>query len=157
MGHLREQFWLLFNQCTQLIQGVKGQKLNAATAVNFTFTRLLLPILFFPQRSRSKQAKVNLQIAQWEADQNRVQLNNKVEELYRRVRQQQESLDYYAKAALKEADALQESALMKFKESEINITEFVQSLNASRDIRRNYIETVYAYNVSVLEIELYTE
>jgi cobalt-zinc-cadmium resistance protein CzcA len=105
----------------------------------------------------SKQAKVNLQIAQWEADQNRVQLNNKVEELYRRVRQQQESLDYYAKAALKEADALQESALMKFKESEINITEFVQSLNASRDIRRNYIETVYAYNVSVLEIELYTE
>ena len=52
---------------------------------------------------------------------------------------------------------MQESALMKFKESEINITEFVQSLNASRDIRRNYIETVYAYNVSVLEIELYTE
>ena len=40
MGHLREQFWLLFNQRTQLIQGVKGQKLNAATAVNFTFTRL---------------------------------------------------------------------------------------------------------------------
>lgn len=100
---------------------------------------------------------MSLQIAQWEADQNRVQLNNKVEELYRRVRQQQESLDYYVKAALKEADALQESALMKFKESEINITEFVQSLNASRDIRRNYIETVYAYNVSVLEIELYTE
>ena len=40
MCHLREQFWLLFNQRTQLIQGVKGQKLNAATAVNFTFTRL---------------------------------------------------------------------------------------------------------------------
>lgn len=115
------------------------------------------PILFFPQRSRSKQAKVNLQIAEWQAEQNRVQLNNQVEELYRRARQQQESLDYYSKAALKEAEALQESALLKFKESEINITDFVQSLNASRDIRRSYIETVYAYNVSVLEIELYTE
>ena len=40
MSHLREQFWLLFNQCTQLIQRVKGQKLNAAAAINFTFTRL---------------------------------------------------------------------------------------------------------------------
>jgi CzcA family heavy metal efflux pump len=137
--------------------GYVRQKIAPLNGLNSWIVGVSFPILFFPQRSRSKQAKVSLQIAQWEADQNRVQLNNKVEELYRRVRQQQESLDYYAKAALKEADALQESALMKFKESEINITEFVQSLNASRDIRRNYIETVYAYNVSVLEIELYTE
>ena len=137
--------------------GYVRQKIAPLNGLNSWMVGVSFPILFFPQRSRSKQAKVSLQIAQWEADQNRVQLNNKVEELYRRVRQQQESLDYYAKAALKEADALQESALMKFKESEINITEFVQSLNASRDIRRNYIETVSAYNVSVLEIELYTE
>ena len=40
MCHLRKQFWLLFNQRTQLIQGVKRQKLNAATAVDFTFTWL---------------------------------------------------------------------------------------------------------------------
>lgn len=137
--------------------GYVRQRIAPLNGLNSWMVGVSFPILFFPQRSRSKQAKVSLQIAQWEADQNRVQLNNKVEELYCRVRQQQESLDYYAKAALKEADALQESALMKFKESEINITEFVQSLNASRDIRRNYIETVYAYNVSVLEIELYTE
>nr|WP_317308968.1 CusA/CzcA family heavy metal efflux RND transporter [Phocaeicola plebeius] len=137
--------------------GYVRQKIAPLNGLNSWMVGVSFPILFFPQRSRSKQAKVSLQIAQWEADQNRVQLNNKVEELYRRVRQQQESLDYYTKAALKEADALQESALMKFKESEINITEFVQSLNTSRDIRRNYIETVYAYNVSVLEIELYTE
>lgn len=137
--------------------GYVRQKIAPLNGLNSWMVGVSFPILFFPQRSRSKQAKVNLQIAEWQADQNRVQLNNQVEELYRRARQQQESLDYYSKAALKEAEALQESALLKFKESEINITDFVQNLNASREIRKNYIETVYAYNVSVLEIELYTE
>lgn len=137
--------------------GYVRQKIAPLTGLDSWTVGVSFPILFFPQRSRSKQAKVNLQIAEWQAEQNRVQLNNQVEELYRRARQQQESLDYYSKAALKEAEALQESALLKFKESEINITDFVQNLNASREIRKNYIETVYAYNVSVLEIELYTE
>ncbi len=137
--------------------GYVRQKIAPLTGLDSWMVGVSFPILFFPQRSRSKQAKVNLQIAEWQAEQNRVQLNNQVEELYRRARQQQESLDYYSKAALKEAEALQESALLKFKESEINITDFVQNLNASREIRKNYIETVYAYNVSVLEIELYTE
>lgn len=137
--------------------GYVRQKIAPLTGLDSWMVGVSFPILFFPQRSRSKQAKVNLQIAEWQAEQNRVQLNNQVEELYRRARQQQESLDYYSQAALKEAQALQESALLKFKESEINITDFVQNLNASREIRKNYIETVYAYNVSVLEIELYTE
>lgn len=137
--------------------GYVRQKIAPLNGLNSWMVGVSFPILFFPQRSRSKQAKVNLQIAEWQAEQNRVQLNNQVEELYRRARQQQESLDYYSKAALKEAEALQQSALLKFKESEINITDFVQNLNASREIRKNYIETVYAYNVSVLEIELYTE
>ena len=137
--------------------GYVRQKIAPLNGLNSWMVGVSFPILFFPQRSRSKQAKVNLQIAEWQAEQNRVQLNNQVEELYRRARQQRESLNYYSNAALKEAKSLQESALLKFKESEINITDFVQNLNASREIRRNYIETVYAYNVSVLEIELYTE
>ena len=34
--------------------------------------------------------------------------------------------------------------------------QFVQSLNSAREIRRGYIEAVYNYNVSALELELYT-
>lgn len=52
---------------------------------------------------------------------------------------------------------MQNSALKKFQANETNITEFIQSLNAAREIQRGYIETVYAYNITVLELELYTE
>ena len=54
-------------------------------------------------------------------------------------------------------DALQESSMLKFRESEICISELVQSLNTVREIRKGYIENVYNYNVSLLEMELYTE
>ena len=55
-----------------------------------------------------------------------------------------------------QADALLKSATVQFKESETDITQFVQSLNAAREIRRGYIEAVYAYNISALELELYS-
>ena len=81
----------------------------------------------------------------------------KVEELRKRLRQQRESLDYYEKAALNEARSAQASTLLKFRESEIDIAELTQSFNAAREIHKGYIEAVYAYNISVLELELYTE
>ena len=80
-----------------------------------------------------------------------------MDELRGRIQQQRKSLDYYEKAALREATSLQESALLKFQESETGIAELIQSLIVARDIRKNYMETVFNYNVSVLELELYTE
>ena len=106
---------------------------------------------------RAKQARINLQTASWEAEDNRRQLSNKVSELQSQLARQRERLAYYEQAAVKEAEALQNSALKKFQESETSISEFIQSLNAAREIKRGYIETVYAYNVTILELELYTE
>ena len=40
---------------------------------------------------------------------------------------------------------------------QIDIAELTQSLNAAHEIHKGYIEAVYAYNISVLELELYTE
>ena len=37
------------------------------------------------------------------------------------------------------------------------MAELIQSLNAAREIRKNYIEAVYQYNIAVIELELYTE
>lgn len=83
-------------------------------------------------------------------------MNNKVEELSVALRKEGEHIRYYTTGALPEADALLKSATVQFKESETDITQFVQSLNAAREIRRGYIEAVYAYNISALELELYS-
>ena len=141
----------------ELSLGYTRQKISPLNGLNAWMVGVSFPVLFFPQQSRSRQAKIDWHIARLEADDNRRQLNNKVVELHNKLRQQQESLNYFTTAALREAGSLQKNALLQFQESEIDIVEFVQSLNSARDIRQNYIETVYGYNISVLELELYTE
>ena len=141
----------------ELSVGYVRQKIAPLTGLNSWMVGVSFPILFFPQRSRAKQARINLQTASWEAEDNRRQLSNKVSELQSQLARQRERLAYYEQAAVKEAEALQNSALKKFQESETSISEFIQSLNAAREIKRGYIETVYAYNVTILELELYTE
>lgn len=115
-----------------------------------------VPLIFFPQKSRIKQAGIDLEMAEIEYRKDKTELENKVASLLIQLRQLGATLDYYTEAALSEAGALEESALLKFRESETGILEFVQSLNYARDIRTRYLETIYKYNVAALELELYS-
>lgn len=140
----------------ELSVGYVRQKIAPLSGLDSWMVGISFPVLFFPQHSRVRQAKIDSYIARTEAESNIRQLNNKVEELSVALRKEGEHIRYYTTGALPEADALLRSATVQFKESETDITQFVQSLNAAREIRRGYIEAVYAYNISALELELYS-
>lgn len=140
----------------ELSVGYVRQKIAPLSGLDSWMVGISFPVLFFPQHSRVRQAKIDSYIARTEAESNIRQLNNKVEELSVALRKEGEHIRYYTTGALPEADALLKSATVQFKESETDITQFVQSLNAAREIRRGYIEAVYAYNISALELELYS-
>ncbi|MDD2952720.1 MAG: CusA/CzcA family heavy metal efflux RND transporter [Parabacteroides sp.] len=140
----------------ELSVGYVRQKIAPLSGLNSWMVGVSFPILFFPQHSRVRQAKIDSYIARTEAESNVRQLNNKVEELSVALRKEGENIRYYTTGALPEADALLKSATVQFKENETDITQFVQSLNTAREIRRGYIEAVYAYNISALELELYS-
>ena len=139
----------------ELSVGYVRQKIAPLSGLDSWMVGISFPVLFFPQHSRVRQAKIDSYIARTEAESNIRQLNNK-EELSVALRKEGEHIRYYTTGALPEADALLKSATVQFKESETDITQFVQSLNAAREIRRGYIEAVYAYNISALELELYS-
>lgn len=141
----------------ELSVGYVRQKIAPLTGLDSWMVGVSFPVLFFPQRSRSKQAQISARMAGWAAEDNRMQLRHKVEELQRKLAQQSNALAYYTSSALKEAEELQRSSLLQYKESEIDILGLVQSLNTALEIRKSYIESIYAYNISVLELELYTE
>lgn len=115
------------------------------------------PLFFGAQASRTKQAHIDAMIANTEAEDNIRMLNNKVAELNSKLKQEQENINYYQKAALPEAESLLKNAQVQFKESETDIVEFVQSINSAYEIRSSYTNAVYDYNVSLIELELYTE
>ena len=140
----------------ELSVGYVRQKIAPLSGLDSWMVGISFPVLFFPQHSRVRQAKIDSYIARTEAESNIRQLNNKVEELSVALRKEGEHIRYYTTGALPEAEALLKSATVQFKENETDITQFVQSLNAAREIRRGYIEAVYAYNISALELELYS-
>ncbi|MDD6141644.1 MAG: hypothetical protein PUB61_09640, partial [Bacteroidales bacterium] len=86
----------------------------------------------------------------------RIRLQQTVDELRAQLASSAKTIKYYNEAALREADELRRNAVALYQESETGMTELVQSLNASRDIRNRYIDAVADYNVAAIELELYT-
>ena len=116
-----------------------------------------IPILFAPQHSRNREAKYELAMARWEEQENRMNLSNKVESLRINLMQQKQMLDYYKGYALPEAENLKESALLRLLEGDVDMVEASVSLDRAREILSAYLQAIYDYNVTILELELYTE
>ena len=137
--------------------GYSRQKIEPLSGLNSWSVGVAVPIVFFPQKSKVKQARAEANIAQWDAEDNRLKLRNRVDELRLQIERQQRTIDYYTGDALKQADELQRNAMMLYKESETGIVELLHSITTANDIRKSYVDAVHEYNVMLLELELYTE
>ncbi|MDD6019897.1 MAG: CusA/CzcA family heavy metal efflux RND transporter [bacterium] len=141
----------------ELSVGYSRQKIESLSGLNSWSVGVAVPIVFFPQKSKVKQARAEATIAQWDAEDNRLKLRNRVEELRLMIERQQRTIDYYTGDALKQADELQRNAMMLYKESETGIVELLHSITTANEIRKSYVDAVHEYNVMLLELELYTE
>ena len=139
----------------ELSFGYVRQDILPLKGLNSWMVGVSFPVYFLPRHSKIKQAKVAAVIARTEAEANTQNLYNKVSEAVASLRRQSESLRYYTRSALKEADELLKVANLQLQHSETNITEFIQAVNVARDIRRGSLETVYQYNIAALEYELF--
>ena len=140
----------------ELSVGYSRQKIEPLSGLNSWSVGVAVPIVFFPQKSKVKQARAEATIARWDAEDNRLKLRNRVEELRLRIERQQRTIDYYTGDALKQADELQRNAMMLYKESETGIVELLHSIATANDIRKAYVDALHDYNVMLLELELYT-
>lgn len=140
----------------ELSVGYSRQKMLPYKGLDAFSVGISVPLFCFPQKSRVKQAQVEARIAEWDAEEQRMQLSRTVDELQQTLLQTRATLDYYETAALSEADELRRSALALYNEGETAAADLVQSLKTARDVRSNYVETVRQYNAAIIELELYT-
>lgn len=139
----------------ELSVGYVRQQILPEKGLDSWMVGVSFPLWFLPQRSKVRRAKFEREMARTQAEANVFELNNRVAELRAGIRRYAESIRFYQTKALDQADNLIKTADLQFRQSETNITEYVQSMNAAREIKKGYIETVYQYNVAVLEYELY--
>lgn len=139
----------------ELSVGYVRQNILPDKGLNSWMIGISFPIWFLPQRSKIRQARFEMNKAQTQAEAQTRELNLKVSELRASIRRYAESIRFYTTSALTEADNLMKTADAQFRESESDITQYVQSLNAALEIKKGYIEAVYQYNLAALEYELY--
>lgn len=141
----------------EITLGYSRQKIEPLSGLNSWSVGVAVPIVFFPQKSKVNQARAEANIARWEAEDNRLRLQNKVDELLLQLERQQRTINYYTGDALKQADELERNAMTLYKESETGIVELLHSIATANDIRKSYVDALHDYNVMLLELELYTE
>ena len=112
------------------------------------------PLFFAPQKSRIKQAKLNADIARYNAQANIREINNKLETLKAELRRYGETVEFFRSSALPEAEALIKAAKLQLEHNDTDVSRFIQSMNNAFDIKRAYLEALYLYHVTTLEIEL---
>jgi len=114
-----------------------------------------MPLVYHGHKSRVKQAKLDVDIARYDAQANIRELNTVLETLKADLRRYAETVAFYQSSALPEADALIKTATLQLAHHDTDISQFIQSINHALDIKQAYAEALYLYNVAALEYELY--
>jgi cobalt-zinc-cadmium resistance protein CzcA len=114
---------------------------------------ITIPLFFAPQKGRIESAKISEEIARSDYEYQENALHHRLHILTEEYMKYGESIDYYEKAALQQADQIIRQANRSYKSGEIGYLEFVQNLRQGLDIRNSYLETLNAYNQSIIAIE----
>lgn len=135
--------------------GYTRQSIEPLKNLNAWMVGVSVPLYFGSHQSKVKQAKQAVVLSHLEFDHSMNLLRNKITELRSVLLRNQENIRYYTSSALKEADQMMNAATLQLKSNEINVMEFIQAVNAAREIRRGYLEALYNYNITAVEYEMY--
>jgi len=133
---------------------------NKELSPDYRFTGIqvgiTLPVFFLPQKGKLESAKILQDISENELENQTTILRHQLHILGEEYLKYRESLEYYEKSALLQAEQMISQANKSYKAGAIDYMEFVQNLKQGLELRENYLETLDAYNQSIISIELLT-
>jgi heavy metal efflux system protein len=112
-----------------------------------------IPLFFGAQKGKIESARLNEKIAATNLSYQQNAMKHRLHILAQENRKYKESLDFYEMAALSQADQIIRQANLSYHSGAIDYLEFVENLKQGIEIRNNYLETLSAYNQSVIAID----
>lgn len=113
------------------------------------------PLWFLPQKAKTSEARINLDIAHNEFEYQKFTIDKTIENLKFQLDKLFVQISYFRENALNQADIMIKTASVKFSKQEIEYLEYLQSISAARKIKLDYLETVRQYNLSAIQLEYY--
>ncbi|NAS30005.1 CusA/CzcA family heavy metal efflux RND transporter [Flavobacteriaceae bacterium R38] len=149
---------ILLGYTNQTFSGVPqadNSTLQFGTSDRFSSFRAGLAIPIFPGgiRSKIKQAKLKENISKSELQLAKIEQESVLHEYFNTYKKYSNTIMYYEKTALPQADLLIETSSKSFKSGDVSYTQYLQNLALAIAIQTEYLEAIYLNNQSVIAIE----
>jgi cobalt-zinc-cadmium resistance protein CzcA len=111
-----------------------------------------IPLWFGVQKSKIAAAKTGESILEAESDNYKIQLIARYESLLSELRQYEQGLTYYESTGKKLSDETLFHANRAYQNGEIDFLQYAQLLENAKTIESNYLQSLFQYNMTVLEV-----
>lgn len=147
-----------FSQTMQGTQEINGVPRVFGTGNRFTGIQvsIAVPIWFAPYSAKAKAAKLKEKIAQTDAENYSKSLSGGYRSLMLEFSKNSNSVDYYEKQAIPEADLIIEQATRSYKGGAMDYLDYILSLNRALNIKQNYLDALNNYNQTIISIDFIT-
>jgi len=146
---------------TQTIRGeqtVNGFPRTFGSADRFTGIQagIAVPLWFGSNVAKIKTAKLKEKVTRFNAESYSKSLSGSYNTLLGEYAKYNNSLSYYEKQAVPEADLIIDQATKSYKAGAIDYLDYIQSLSRALSIKQNYLDALNNYNQTIVSIEFIT-
>jgi heavy metal efflux pump (cobalt-zinc-cadmium) len=147
-----------FSQTMLGTQDVNGTQRNYTAANRFTAIQagISIPLWFVPGNARVKAARFKEKEAQATHEAWTKSLTGNYRSLLLELEKDRNSVDYYEKQAIPEADLIIKQSTQSYRAGAMDYLDYLQSLGRALSIKQNYLEALNEYNQTVIAIEAIT-
>jgi len=147
-----------FSQTMQGTQDVDGIPRTFGTGDRFTGIQagIAIPLWFAPYTSKTKAAKIKQQVASTNAEYYSKSLSGSYQALLSEYGKFNNSVEFYEKQAVPEADLIIEQATRSYKAGAMDYLDYILSLNRALSIKQNYLDALNGYNQTIISIDFIT-
>ena len=147
-----------FNQTLKGTQEVNGVPRTFGAGDRFTGIQagIAIPLWFSSYAAKTKAAKLKGQVTQTNAEYYSKSLSGSYRSLQGEYAKFSNSVDYYEKQAVPEADLIIEQATRSYKAGAMDYLDYILNLSRALSIRQNYLDALNNYNQTIVNIEFIT-
>ena len=147
-----------FSQTMQSVQDVNGVPRTFGTGDRFTGIQagIAIPLWFAPYTAKTKAARIKEKVAQTNAEYYSKSLSGNYRSLMGEFAKYNNSVEYYEKQAIPEADIIIEQATRSYKAGAMDYLDYILNLSRALSIKQNYLEALNNYNQTIISIDFIT-
>ena len=111
-----------------------------------------IPLLFPAKTSRIRASRLAEEAGFSKVQDYRIRLESALKQLQHRLDRDEVALEYYEKEGQELAQEIQKMAVLEYKNGEIDLFRYIQSLEQVSSLRLSYLDHLNQYNQTVIEI-----